>query len=486
MKYFKTFILPRQTLSISISLLIATASGPFTFAQMIQQPPGSTNLLSANLVKPLEDTMSYASTEVPSVHQQEKTIQSTHQTEVASILNSFKAGAYGGKTDEEAGVDTSINAKGTSVTANGIVNYAQGTALASLTTYFQAKGIQLTEKTQKTILDLLRMQEATTSAQSFISAITNQFSEYFSTIYIEELSQLQSRLEKSLTSSQVDRIPPSLNSKIGTLKNSRIKAMQTRDEQIAILRKFIDPTADKELVQSIRRETEAVLMAAMSNKSGPSLKWDNMENLFPVPESAEEALAQASRSPTIILAELNEQGAKNNWGLNLAAITPAFSISFTRNDNNQLAYPYKVTTPTDKKTIDNVWAGGFNMAVGAGFVNTMSAAQLAEQASKYGEQDAKVNLRSSLESYYSDLMASESSLRISADNIKNNMPKVQLEVGALDKIDRQNIQEALQDYTELESAVTSFNLAFNAQLTARLQILVATGQLLEQLQANAK
>jgi hypothetical protein len=83
-------------------------------------------------------------------------------------------------------------------------------------------------------------------------------------------------------------------------------------------------------------------------------------------------------------------------------------------------------------------------------------------------------------------MASESSLRISADNIKNNMPKVQLEVGALDKIDRQNIQEALQDYTELESAVTSFNLAFNAQLTARLQILVATGQLLEQLQANAK
>lgn len=340
----------------------------------------------------LSYVMKKAAIEYPTVLAQGKSIEAAALKEKSILLNSLTL--TGSISKSKSNMDMSVgDVRGLRANSDSTSSSIGIQLLLSLATWFQAKGVALDEQMERNALRAMQMQLAADAAKAYIVFYSNESR----LRYLRLVATSLDGAKRAVGSGKLKLGPNNIGAleqkiydigaMIGTMKNNT-------DVSAIELRKYLGGASFQLPVTPIEPTLTDAERARV--ESGNLVDWGEVESVFPIPPTPDDALAQARTSPALIKAGLSEQVAENQWYLTAAGYGPYLVFSFERSfsDTNSTIPDMAVGMNGNTFTARL----GFDLGAGIGF--DLAAADALKEMARYHTASTELEIWAEIEKHY--------------------------------------------------------------------------------------
>lgn len=334
----------------------------------------------------------------------------------------------------------------------------------SLQTWLQAKGVKLNQKMMESALLALRMQMATDAAEAFLRMRNSDSRILHMGLFLRALQDIQTKsrtgqiLLNPVVAAQLTAKISEIQTSLGSLRMQ--KEVAAADVETFLNRDFVEPQ-------------EAIEAATANGYRWEGLPWKQIDKLFPVPTSPEEAFALAAKSPALIQAQLAEDSARNQWHLTAAGVTPRLTLSFQRTST---ITSMGTMGPSQSMNGDQV-SVGLAIGISGGFAHRLSADRILQEVAELSHEATERRIRAGFKKMYPVLTQTRIQLQMIEETLSAILPSIENADPQTDK----DVSEYIQLISTVDMTLAQLAEQFKTYLMTRIQVHGAIGTLLEEI-----
>ena len=418
----------------------------------------------------LSALMRKAAYEYASVKAQEKSVEATRDQRKATLLNSITVSANIGKSGSHTQIETQgleLKGRDSNVSRGVSVQF-----LASLSTWMQARGLQITAEMQEAALKGLQIQLASDATVAYLN-FTNASSRIgLLKAVCDSLQKIVAKVgsgEKTLNDVNKTLLVSRVNEIEGLLAAARFQ----KEQAGADLARFLGVEPDKIPYHSDWEPSGERGESGFASNDWKGIDYEKLDNYFSVPGTVDEAFTQAMQSPTMVQARLAEDAARNTWYLTWSSMAPALVLIF----NKSTGFNDDFVTGYDRETRGATVSVGLSMSISGGIYHRLSAAKLLEEAAQLSSQATLAQLRSGLYKAYSSMAYTRRQVQLYEQALKSTFEGMV----ALKTVTDENTQQYLSLLSGLDLSTQQLVAQMTAYVSTRMQVHNLMGTLLAQI-----
>ena len=211
----------------------------------------------------------------------------------------------------------------------------------------------------------------------------------------------------------------------------------------------------------------------------PGLDWQEIEKQFSIPETPKDAIQIAMKSPSIVIADLGGDMAKNQWYMAVAANAPAISFSFSRSFGHTESGP---VSPLAVDSTTNVYAVNVGMSINGGTALNITSNGILQEAAKLNRKASELQMINSIEDAYLTLKSTKVGLKSAERLLKANLKAL----SKIEKIQDSNLSDVLRIFDQVSASLRGLSDQLSSYLKLKATILSMDGDLLSEIVKKQK